>query len=315
MKKTSTVMIWILFSFLISSFLLQVNDSTKIAVTDSLATMVDSSLVASVNDQPDIEKGLPTNEQLIAAILLLLVAFVLIHFLSRAIEAITKNHTLFRMKSKRLTFIFKIFAWMVVIYIAVIEVLDLPYLSYLLILAFVLLIIGLSIRDLARNVLGGILIFLDKPFKVGDRVTIEGYYGEILNIELRNTMLLTRDNKYVTIPNANISREVVANANKGELSKKIITDFYLPMAMDTQALKNIATRAVSVSRYAYLVKPVEVIFKNEIHEGKPFLKMTVIAYVSDLRYEEAFSSEITELVMDYLLKNNRSEILSIMTNS
>lgn len=260
-------------------------------------------------------KGTPTNEQLLAAFLVILIGFLVIHYVSRGLEILVRKQSFMHLKAKRLLFIFRTLSWLLVFYIIVVEVLVLPQLTYIVLLSFVLLTIGLATRDLVKNILGGIMILFDKPFKVGDKVMVENYYGEIVSIDLRTTSLLTRDNKFVIIPNGNISREIVANANKGDLNKKIITDFYLPVTMDTKLLKKIATRAVSVSKYAYLIKPVEIIFKNEIYEGKPILKMTVVAYVSDLRYEEAFSSEITELVMDYLLKNSKPEMLRMISNN
>jgi hypothetical protein len=55
------------------------------------------------------------------------------------------------------------------------------------------------------------------------------------------------------------------------------------------------------SRYVYLKKPVAVVIKNEIYEGRSLLKVRLKAYVQDLRFEFAFASDMTERVMQYLL--------------
>ena len=57
----------------------------------------------------------------------------------------------------------------------------------------------------------------------------------------------------------------------------------------------------AVSRYVYLKKPVDVVIKNEIYEGRSLLKVRLKAYVQDLRFEFAFASDMTERVMQYLL--------------
>ena len=67
-------------------------------------------------------------------------------------------------------------------------------------------------------------------------------------------------------------------------------------------LKKIAFKAAVVSRYIYLNKPVSVIIKNEMHQGRSMLKMRLKAYVLDLRYEFPFASEMTELVIKELLR-------------
>ena len=58
----------------------------------------------------------------------------------------------------------------------------------------------------------------------------------------------------------------------------------------------------AVSKYVYLKKPIAVIIKNEIYEGRSLLKLRLKAYVMDLRYEFAFASDMTERVMKHLFK-------------
>ena len=68
--------------------------------------------------------------------------------------------------------------------------------------------------------------------------------------------------------------------------------------------KKIAYRAAAVSRYTYLNKPIAVIIKNEVHQGRSLLKMRLKAYVLDIRYEPAFASEMTEIVIQEFLRAN-----------
>ena len=81
--------------------------------------------------------------------------------------------------------------------------------------------------------------------------------------------------------------------------------------IDVNRVKKIAYRAAVVSRYIYLNKPVAVIVKNEIHEGRSLLKVRLKAYVLDIRYEFPFASEMTEIVISELLKSglvNREQL-------
>jgi hypothetical protein len=81
-----------------------------------------------------------------------------------------------------------------------------------------------------------------------------------------------------------------------------VAEFYLPPHIDLVKAKKIAYRAAAVSRYIYLNKPIAIIFKNEIYEGRSLLKMRLKAYVLDIRYEFPFSSEMTERVVSEFLK-------------
>jgi len=74
--------------------------------------------------------------------------------------------------------------------------------------------IGFAAQDSLSNVIAGFLIFLDKPFKVGDWVTVSDQYGMVSEITMRTTRIRTNNNTYVVIPNKNIIDEVLVNHSK-----------------------------------------------------------------------------------------------------
>jgi small conductance mechanosensitive channel len=61
--------------------------------------------------------------------------------------------------------------------------------------------LGFAFRDVLSNLLAGILLLLFRPFGVGDRISITGLEGEVMNIDLRYTVLKQPD-KTVLIPNS-----------------------------------------------------------------------------------------------------------------
>ena len=148
------------------------------------------------------------------------------------------------------------------------------------------------------------MILFDRPFQVGDKIQMGNYYGEVVQIGLRTVRIVTPDDSLVSIPNSEVVNQAVSNSNAGEFNCQVVAEFFLPAHIDVQKLKRIAYRGAAVSRYVYLNKPIAVVIKNEIHEGRSLLKVRLKAYVLDLRYEFAFSSEMTEMVIQYLLKNN-----------
>jgi small-conductance mechanosensitive channel len=74
--------------------------------------------------------------------------------------------------------------------------------------------IGFAAQDSLSNVIAGFLIFMDKPFQVGDWVTVSGQYGMVREITMRTTRIRTNNNTYVVIPNKNIIDEVLINHSK-----------------------------------------------------------------------------------------------------
>lgn len=78
--------------------------------------------------------------------------------------------------------------------------------------------VGLAAQDTLANTIAGFTIFWDKPFVVGDYVTVAGEYGRVQDITLRSTRIRTPRNSYVVLPNKRIIDEVLENDSKnGEL--------------------------------------------------------------------------------------------------
>ncbi|MBC8367123.1 mechanosensitive ion channel family protein [bacterium] len=74
--------------------------------------------------------------------------------------------------------------------------------------------VGLAAQDSLSNTIAGFMIFWDKPFEVGDWITVAGKYGRVHDITLRTTRSRTPKNTYVVIPNKSIIDEVLVNHSK-----------------------------------------------------------------------------------------------------
>jgi small-conductance mechanosensitive channel len=80
--------------------------------------------------------------------------------------------------------------------------------------------IGFAAKDTLGNLISGIFIMADAPYKIGDYVVLQdGMRGEIRNIGLRSTRLLTRDDVEVTIPNSIMGNTAVINETGGPHEK------------------------------------------------------------------------------------------------
>lgn len=73
------------------------------------------------------------------------------------------------------------------------------------------LTIGFAARDAFSNLISGFLIYMDRPFVIGDLVEIEDNYGRVDQITLRSTRIITRDGKMLAVPNADIINKTVAS--------------------------------------------------------------------------------------------------------
>lgn len=105
------------------------------------------------------------------------------------------------------------------------------------------LALALAAKDTVTNIFGGITIFFDKPFRIGDRVRVSGYDGYIVAIGLRSFRLSTLEGTEVVIPSAVIIDNVVENVSR-EPSRRVILELGLTYDTTPDQMK----RAIEILR-------------------------------------------------------------------
>ena len=76
--------------------------------------------------------------------------------------------------------------------------------------------VGFAAKDTLANLLSGVSIVADAPYKIGDYVVLDsGERGRVTNLGMRSTRLLTRDDVEVTVPNAVIANAKIINESGG----------------------------------------------------------------------------------------------------
>jgi len=76
------------------------------------------------------------------------------------------------------------------------------------------LAVGLAAQDTLSNLFGAVMIFADKPFRVGDRVQLDAIDGSVEAIGLRSTRVRNLDGHLVTIPNRTMANANIINVTK-----------------------------------------------------------------------------------------------------
>ena len=71
---------------------------------------------------------------------------------------------------------------------------------------------ALAAKDTLANFFGGVSIFMDRPYRLGDFILLDtGERGEVVDIGVRSTRIKTRDDVLVTIPNAQMANATIVN--------------------------------------------------------------------------------------------------------
>ncbi len=73
------------------------------------------------------------------------------------------------------------------------------------------LAIGFAMKDIIGNFVSGVFIYTEKPFKIGDWIQWDGHDGVVEEISLRVSRVRTFDNELLTVPNSQLTSNVVKN--------------------------------------------------------------------------------------------------------
>jgi small conductance mechanosensitive channel len=168
------------------------------------------------------------------------------------------------------------------------------------------LAIGLALQGSLSNFAGGALILTFKPFKVGDIIESGSHIGEVKEIQIFNTVLLTTENKTVFIPNGVLSNGIIVNYTvSGSIRGEVI--FALSSEVDTDKVKGIVEE---------ILKKDMRIHKNPMYQllltgfGNHVLRFTVRFY-ADASDRSLIESDIWEQAKIAFAKHRISEAENI----
>ncbi|MCH8568207.1 MAG: mechanosensitive ion channel family protein [Balneolales bacterium] len=238
--------------------------------------------------------------KIFSALLFIGVVILFLRFVVALLESLSERFNNYRLLIKRFIPILRVSTWAFATYFLIAGIFNPPIETIITVSATIGIAVGFASQDILRNIFGGMMIILDRPFQVGDKIDIGGHYGEVIEIGLRSVRIVTPDDSVISVPNGELMNKAVSNTNSSALDCQVVSDIFLPLDVDVQEMRRLGRRAAITSRYVYLNKPIVINILNETKANKAYMVLRVKAYVLDIRYEFRFKSDVTELIMQEL---------------
>ena len=108
------------------------------------------------------------------------------------------------------------------------------------------LAIGLAAQDTLANLFGAVAVFVDKPFRIGDRIKLNDVDGTVESIGLRSTRVRNLEGHLITIPNKTMGNASITNITR---RPNIKTEMNIGVTYDTSAEK--VRRAIQILEEVY----------------------------------------------------------------
>lgn len=104
--------------------------------------------------------------------------------------------------------------------------------------------IGFAFRDILQNFLGGILLLVTEPFRIGDQIVVGNFEGTVEDIQARATTIMTYDGRRVVIPNADLFTDSVI-VNTAFDRRRLEYDFGIGYGDDIDLAKQLVLEALN----------------------------------------------------------------------
>ena len=163
--------------------------------------------------------------------------------------------------------------------------------------------VGLALQELFQDVLGGIFIMLDKSLQAGDIIEVDGRVGRVVDIRLRTTRAVTRDDKVVIIPNHKFISDTVYNYTQNHKQTRETVTVGVAYGSDTTLVRSLLLESLEKdTRILSRPKPF-VLFEDF---GDSALVFSVNFFVSDSFTDPVVKSDIRFRIDDLFRKHNIS---------
>ncbi|OQA60467.1 MAG: Small-conductance mechanosensitive channel MscMJ [Euryarchaeota archaeon ADurb.Bin294] len=146
---------------------------------------------------------------------------------------------------------------------------------------------GFAGKDILGNFFSGALLAADQPFRIGDRIQVQDYIGDVIAIGPRSTRIQTLDSQLITIPNSILTNDVVINYAEPDLKMKVRINIGVAYGSDIQKVKTILFRIADeiIKTGLCLGDPKPSVFFLEFAESSLNLQMIVWTEKYTMTYE------------------------------
>ncbi len=167
---------------------------------------------------------------------------------------------------------------------------------------------ALAVKPTLSNVISGMLIYADKPFGIGQRISIKGFVGDVESIGLRSTRIRTLDGHVVSIPNDEVCNTDLENIAKRPFIKR---KFSVTITYDTPPEK--ITEAMAIIRQLMSIDEDQGMTEDEL--GRP--SNSCINKLSDkppvVYFNELNADSLNLLVIYYFTPPDKTRSLKYAT--
>lgn len=237
----------------------------------------------------------------IGLLLLVIIAFAFAGFILKWIRLIftRKMNDTDKLKFISVFKFIKYFTYIIVVF-AVLSLGGVNITPFIAASAALLVGVGLALQEVFQDVIGGLFIIVDKSLLVGDIIEVDNKVGRVVDIKLRTTRALTRDDKVIIIPNHKFITDTIYNYTQNHKSTREFVRVGVAYGSDTEKVKTLLLKSVE-AQHGVLKKPHPFVLFEDF--GDSALIFSIYFFISDSFIDPKIKSDI-RFTIDTLFREN-----------
>jgi small-conductance mechanosensitive channel len=162
--------------------------------------------------------------------------------------------------------------------------------------------IGFGLQNVADNFISGLIVLIERPVKIGDRIEVGGVSGDVVNIGARSTTVVTNDNISIIIPNSKFITENVINWSHTDPRIRFRIPVLVSYGADIRLVERLLVQAASGNKDVLLDPPPSVRLVEFADNG---VSLELLAWTSSLLQRRGFLvSRVNFAIWDLFREHN-----------
>lgn len=161
--------------------------------------------------------------------------------------------------------------------------------------------VGLGLQNLFSDFVSGIILLIDSSIKVNDVIEANGLVCNVKEINLRTTTVLTRDDKYIILPNSDLTRNQIINWTHSDILSRFEVNVGVDYSSDVKKVIRILEDAVNQQ---HGVEKVPKPFIRMTDFGNSSLDFSIIFWSEDVFRVENIKSDLRIRIFELFKENN-----------
>jgi len=166
--------------------------------------------------------------------------------------------------------------------------------------------IGFAAKDTLSNLIAGVLLIIDRPFEIGDRIEVwsapagSATWGDVIGIGLRATKIKTTDNIVIIIPNNEIMKRDIVNYTIISTKIRVRINIGVSYDADIEKAKELIVGVAGSLAWVSKAPPPKVVVRNF---GESSVDLQLRVWIDDARKRMDTISSITDKIKEVFDKN------------